>query len=240
MFARKAEGKAKDLPAEAYLHLSQPQKFMPRVFRQDKVVKITDAALMFDERGGGRLALGPKSTVTEGGSYTDWQPLFLFDPVAALERVKRHTPGPLDLAVELQEEVVISGATMSEQPIKTGDGRRIFALGGEGGLSFDAVIPDGPDGEELLPRLRAALKQADKPLLYGITYYEFGRMMLLPLSLLSTGSATPSRARAEAQASKKKSAKGEAKAKVKKGDGPEHLMLSDKTFDVSALVGNLF
>jgi hypothetical protein len=217
VFARKAEGKAKDLPAEAYLHLSQPQKFMPRVFRQDKVVKLTDAALMFDERGGGRLALGPKSTVTEGGSHTDWQPLFLFAPGAALERVKRHTPGPLDLAVELQEEVVISGATMSEQPIKTGDGRRIFALGGADGLSFDAVIPDGPDGEELLPRLRAALKQADKPLLYGITYYEFGRMMLLPLSLLST--------------SKKKSAKG---------DGPEHLMMSDKTFDVSALVGNLF
>jgi hypothetical protein len=241
VFARKTEGKAKDLPAEAYLHLSQPQKFMPRVFRQNKAVKITDAALMFDERGGGRLALGPKSTVTEGSSYTDWQPLFLFDPVAALERVKRHTPGPLDLAVELQEEVVIPGATMSEQPIKTGDGRRIFALGGEGGLSFDAVIPDGPDGEDLLPRLRAALKRADKPLLYGITYYEFGRMMLLPLSLLSIGSSTPEpESESKAQTSKKKSSKSEARPEVKKGGGPEHLMLSDKTFDVSALVGNLF
>ncbi|MCY1072961.1 hypothetical protein [Archangium lansingense] len=241
VFARKAEGKAKDLPAEAYLHLSQPQKFMPRVFRQDKVVKITDAALMLDERGGGRLALGPKSTVTEGSVHTDWPPLFQFDPAAALERVKRHTPGPLDLAVELQEEVVVAGATMSEKPIKTGDGRRIFALSGAGGLSFDAVIPDGPDGEELLPRLRAALKQADKPLLYGITYYEFGRMMLLPLSLLYSGSAAPEPEPApKAQASKKKGTKGEGKAKVTKDGGPEHLMLSDKTFDVSALVGNLF
>jgi len=240
VFARKTEGKAKDLPAEAYLHLNQPQKFMPRVFRQDKVVKITDAALMLDERGG-RLALGPKSTVTEGPVHTDWPPFFRFNPAVALERVKRHTPGPLDLAVELQEEVIIAGATMSEQPIKTGDGRRLFALSGADGLSFDAVIPDGPDGEELLPRLRAALKQADKPLLYGITYYEFGRMMLLPLSLLYTGSAAPEAESApKAQTSKKKGTKGEGKAKVKKDGGPEHLMLSDKTFDVSALVGNLF
>jgi hypothetical protein len=237
VFARKTEGKAKDLPAEAYLHLSQPQKFMPRVFRQDKVVTITDAALMLDERGGGRLALGPKSTVTEGPVHTDWLPLFRFDPAAALERVKRHTPGPLDLAVELQEEVIVAGATMSEQPLKTGDGRRIFALSGADGLSFDAVIPDGPDGEELLPRLRAALKQAGKPLLYGITYYEFGRMMLLPLSLLYTGSAAPE---PEPAPSKKKGTRSEGKAKVKKDGGPEHLMLSDKTFDVSALVGNLF
>ncbi|OJT25570.1 hypothetical protein BO221_06775 [Archangium sp. Cb G35] len=239
VFARKTEGKAKDLPAEAYLHLSQPQKFMPRVFRQGKAVKITDGALMLDERGGGRLALGPKSTVTEGPAHTDWPPLFQFDPAAALERVKRHTPGPLDLAVELQEEVVVAGATMSEKPIKTGDGRRIFALRGADGLSFDAVIPDGPDGEELLPRLRAGLKQADKPLLYGITYYEFGRMMLLPLSLLSTGSEAPEPEPAP-KAPKKKGSKSEGKAPVKKDGGPEHLMLSDKTFDVSALVGNLF
>lgn len=243
VFARKAEGKAKDLPAEAYLHLSQPQKFMPRVFRQDKVVKITDAALMLDERGGGRLALGPKSTVTEGPVHTDWPPLFQFDPAAALERVKRHTPGPLDLAVELQEEAVIAEATMSEQPIKTGDGRRIFALSGAGGLSFDAVIPDGPDGEELLPRLRAALGRAGGPLLYGITYYEFGRMMLLPLSLLHTGSASPQaepEPESKARTTKKKGTRSEGKAKVKKDGGLEHLMLSDKTFDVSALVGNLF
>ena len=66
-------------------------------------------------------------------------------------------------------------------------------------------------------------------------------MMLLPLSLLSTGSATPApKSEPKAQAAKKKSSKGEAPSKVKKGDGPEHLMLSDKTFDVSALVGNLF
>jgi hypothetical protein len=44
----------------------------------------------------------------------------------------------------------------------------------------------------------------------------------------------------KAQSSKKKGTTGEGKAKVKKDGGPEHLMLSDKTFDVSALVGNLF
>jgi hypothetical protein len=242
VFPRKTEGKAKDLPAEAYLQLPQPQKFMPAIFRQGKVVKITDGAVMLDDRGGGRLAISPKSTLTEGSLYSDWAPHFKFDPAAALGRVKRHSPGPLDLAVELQEEVVITGAKMTDQPIKSGEGRRIFGLAGEGGLAFDAVIPDGPDGEDLYPRLRDGLKSKDKPLLYGLAYYEYGRILLLPLSLLypAAGDAEAEPKKAGAAKKKASSAKEEAKSKLKKEGGLELLMLGDKRFDVSALVGNLF
>lgn len=238
VFARK-QGAAAALPAEAYLQLPQPQKFQPRVFCLGKTVKISDAAVMLDERGAGRLALSPKSTVTEGAGVSTWAPLFQFDPEAALARVQRHTPGPLDLAVEMQEEVIVAGAKMNDQPIKSGDGRRVFALSLPTGLVLDAVIPDVPDGEELFKRLRDGLRSSSRPLLYGLVYYEFGRTMLLPLSLLRADAGA---AAAEPEPRKKagKGAKEEKKGKPGAQGGLDLITISDKKYDVSALVGNLF
>jgi hypothetical protein len=201
------------VPAEAYLMLPQPQKFMPKIFRDGKTVKIQGAAVLFDERGGGRLLLGPKSTLAEGGVHSGWEPLFTFDPAAALERVRRHAPGPLDLAVEMQEEVVLSDLKLGAEPIRSGDGRRDYALTAAGGLVFDAAIADGPDGEKMLARLRAGIKPSkdkdkEQPLLYGLAYCEFGRMVLLPLSLL-------------------------------KKAGPDLITLSDEKLDKAALLKTL-
>lgn len=184
VFLRKKGVSFQQLPAEAHLHLPQAQKFAPTVFRNGKVITITDCAVSLDDRGAGRLHLGPKSTVKEGAAFSAWGPLWRFDPAGALDRIQRFSPGPLDLAVELQEEVIVSGATIGAEPIRTNAERRVFALTGEGGLSLDLVIPEGPDGEELLPRLRKGLKPAKKPLLYGLAYYELGRTLFLPLSLL--------------------------------------------------------
>jgi hypothetical protein len=198
----------KGVPAGAYLQLPQPQKFTPKIFREGKVVRITDAAVALDERGAGRLMLGPQSTAKEGAVHTKWDSFLQFDAAAALERVKRHSPGPLDLAVELQEEVLVHDATLDDKPLRTTPERRIHLLTTPNNLAFDVVIPEGPDGEELYPRLKAALKPAKKPPLYGLAYYEFGRTLLLPLSVF-------------------------------KKDGPDLLTLSDKKFDLSALLGTL-
>ena len=244
VFPRKTDGPARDLPAEANLQLPQPQKFAPRVFCQGKTVKVTDAAVILDERGG-RLVLGPKSTVVEGGPYTDWDPLFRFDPGLALGRVLRHRPGPLDLAAETMEEVVVAEPVLSAEPLRTSEGRRVFALSGAGGLVLDAVIPDNPydrDGEETLKRLREGLRRSKSPLLYGLAYYEYGRTVFLPVSLLHAGAGD---AAPEPEAPKKKGAaakapKDEKKAAAKAAGGPDLFTISDKKFDVSALVGKLF
>jgi len=201
----------KDMPAEAYLHLPQPQKFTPKIFRDGKIVKIQGAAVLLDDRGGGRLLLGPKSTAAEDGPHSSWEPLWRFDPAAALERVRRHCPGPLDLAVEMQEEVVLSDVKLSAEPVRVSEGRRDFSLTAAGGLAFDAAIPDGPDGMDMLPRLRAGIKpskETKSPLLYGVAYYEFGRMVLLPLAIL-------------------------------KKDGPDLITLSNEKFNLSSLLGTL-
>ena len=179
VFARKAS-----LPAEAYLHLPQPQKFAPRVFQLGKVIKVTGCALMLDDRGG-RLMMGPNTKVTEGAPFQDWRPLYGFDPAALLDRVQKARVGPLDLAVELQEEVFLSGAQMAEDPSRESDGRRLFPLRTADGLQLDVVIPSGTDGDDLLPRLKKGLKSRSAPLLYGLCYYEFGRILLMPLSIMS-------------------------------------------------------
>lgn len=235
VFARK-----KDVPAEAYLQLPQPQKFAPKVFQQGKTIKITDCAVMLDDRGG-RLILGPKSTVTEGASFSDWKDLYRFDPEAALGRVQNARVGPLDLAVEMQEEVFVTGAALGDEPVRTSEGRRIYPLTGEGGLHLDAVIPDGADGEDLLPRLRAGLKSNRGPLLYGLAYYEFGRTVFLPLSIMKIGSPTkeaPPDPKAPPQ-KKKSPAKPSGADTKSEGPAPDLLTLSQKKFDLQSLVGTL-
>lgn len=241
VFPRKAD--ANKLPAEANLQLPQPQKFTPKIFCLGKTVKITDAAVMLDDRGG-RLVLGPKSTVVEGGVYTDWQPLFQFDPGVALARALTQRPSPLDLAAETLEEVVVAAPQLSAEPLRTAEGRRVFALGGKGNLQVDALIPDNPydaDGEETLKCLRSAIKGSGERLLYGLAYYEYGRTLFLPLSVLSPDGGAPAPA---AEAPKKKGASGKAKEEKKAperpGGGPTLLTISDKKYDISALVGKLF
>ena len=58
-------GGKKNVPAEAFLHLPQPQKFSPKILLEPTRIAVTDAAVALDDSGSGRLLLGPKSTVTQ-------------------------------------------------------------------------------------------------------------------------------------------------------------------------------
>ncbi|MEZ4295712.1 MAG: hypothetical protein R3B70_12100 [Polyangiaceae bacterium] len=196
VFARKPTpgGKPDNTPAEAYLQLPQPQKFAPKIFCEGARVKVSTCAVSLDDRGGGRLLLGPPSKAEKGAPYTDMDPFFRWDESmanSALDRVRTATPGPLDLAVELQEEVFLTGAQIADKPLRTSEGRHVHALTASGALSFDALIADGPDGADLLARLQKALKGSPSSVLYGLCYYEAGRSLLWPLSVFQQISARP-------------------------------------------------
>lgn len=163
---------------EAFLHLPQPQKFSPKDMLDGKRVTITDAALTAD----GRVMLGPKSTVSYGAPVKGFPALVPFDRDAALARIANHHIGPLDLEVELQEELVVTDYELGEAiPHPYRSELKIFPLRA-GELHYDAIVSAGAEGVELtaaLDEIRAAKKP---PPLYGLVHYEMARLVFQPLA----------------------------------------------------------
>jgi len=202
-------GARKSVPAEAFLHLPQPQKFAPKILLEPTQISVTDAAVTLDDRGGGRLQLGPRSTVRPGPAFDDWAVLQAWDPAGALGRVRGHAISPLDLEVELQEDVVVTDYAVgptTDHPFRSE--QQVVAIRA-GALELDAVISRGPDGRELaaaLDELRAP--GAERPPLYGVLHYEMARLVFQPLTAF-----------------------GDA--------GPRHLMISSAHIDLASLMKTL-
>lgn len=203
--------KSADISAEAFLHLPQPQKYNPKVFTERHVLTVTGAAIVFDERGGGRLLLGPKATVTQGKPPADWEVYRGWQIGPALARAQGHAPSPLDLPNELQEEVVIADWLCAEDKARATAERRVFTVSAPG-LELDAQVPTGADGKALAGHLEAHARRkagGKTPMpLYGLVHYELGRLVLTPLATLAP-------------------------------DGPLHLTLSNEKINLSALLGSL-
>ncbi|MCW5805169.1 MAG: hypothetical protein KIT31_22550, partial [Deltaproteobacteria bacterium] len=116
---------------------------------------------------------------------------------------------PLDLEVELHEEVVLDGweagpsAPSEHRPERTIVPIRVP------GLALDAIISTGPDGAELGEALaRMAKKNAVRPPLYGLVHYELGTLVFQPLSTIGD-------------------------------HGPDHLMISRGKIDLASLMKTL-
>jgi hypothetical protein len=174
------------VPPEAFLHLPQPQRFYPRLFCESRPVVIEKAAVALDESGGGRLLLGPDSTVTEGDETIVGLPDESFDVRAAAARLHAHRPGPLDIEIELQEEVVLRGWELGDPVPRRGREDQLVYPLRTTTLSLDAVVSSGDEGQELraaLEELRAP--EAKRPPLFGLVHYELCRLVLQPLSLLT-------------------------------------------------------
>lgn len=205
--------KSADISAEAFLHLPQPQKYNPKVFSERQVLTVTGAAIAFDERGAGRLLLGPKATVTQQGKpAAGWEPYLAWQIGPALARARAHAPSPLDLPNELQEEVVLADWSCKEDKARATAERRVFTVSSPG-LELDAMVPTGADGKTLAGHLELHAKRKPDPKkppapLYGLVHYELGRLVLTPLATISA-------------------------------DGPLHLTLSNEKINLSALLGSL-
>lgn len=169
-----------NVPAEAYLHLPQKQKFKAAEFLDGKAMVIEQAAFAGDA-GGGRITLGEKSTVRAGDPFEDWQRFLAWDPQAARQRVQAHQVGPLDLEVEMQEEVAFQKWTLDEAAERD-DGRLVHPLTWGSGR-FDAIVPAGEEGAALKKALADLRKRKRRPPLFGLMHYERCRLVLQPLTL---------------------------------------------------------
>jgi hypothetical protein len=172
------------VPAEAHLHLPQPQKFNPKVLLDSNSVTVTDAAVSIDDHGRGRLLLGPKSTVTQGKPFKKWEPLWQWDMSGARARAARYTPSPLDLEVEMHEEVVLRDWEIGAPVEDTAAELKVYPITTKDGLTFSAVVSSGEEGKELT-RALGELRKGKRPPLLGVMHYELCRLMLRPLAVLS-------------------------------------------------------
>jgi hypothetical protein len=170
-----------DIPAESYLQLPQKQKFTPSQLLEGKAVVIEQAAVALDASGGGRISLGEASTVTRGEPFTDWEQFQTWDPRSALERIEAHRTGPLDLEVEVQEEVVLHDWEIGA-PAERADGQAVYPVQ-SGPTAFDAVAAPGAEGKGLRKALEALRKKKKRPPLFAILHYEMCRLILQPLAV---------------------------------------------------------
>ncbi len=199
-------GRKPGVPAEAFLHLPQAQKFAPKMLLDRTEILVTEAAVSLDAHGSGRLMLGPKSTVKPGKKQVDWDGLVHWDRERVATRWRRHPISPLDLEIELQDEVVVSDWGLGAPvPNPYRPEQQIFPLAVEG-LELDAMCSTGPDGRELMTALKALAKpKAERPPLYGLMHVEMGRLVFQPLTLFGA-------------------------------DGPEYLMISGAHIDLASLM----
>jgi hypothetical protein len=178
-------GGRKDVPAEAFLHLPQPQKFAPRILLEPRQFAVTDAAVSLDEPGAGRLMLGPRSKVIAGAAFDRWSELATWDRDRAAARVAGHRISPLDLEVELQEDVVVADYELGEPaPNRFRSEQQVVPLR-TADLELDAVIPAGRDGVELGAALDELRRARERPALYGVLHYEMARLVFQPLTALT-------------------------------------------------------
>ena len=176
---------ADDLPAEAFLHLPQKQKFKPSILLEKKVVTIARCAVSGQPGGGGagRVVLGDASTVTVGEAFDDWQSLWRWELREACERLERFKPTPLDLEIELQEEVFLEEWEAGERTTSE-EGYDLLPLA-TGSLPLEARLDRGPSGTPLNATLtKIAAKKRGRPPLFGVMHYEACRLMFQPLTAL--------------------------------------------------------
>jgi len=171
-----------DIPPEGFLHLPQKQKFNASVFLDRKVLTIARSTVTLDEWGGGRIGLADASTVTVGDAFEEWEQFLVWDPAAALGRIRAHQPGPLDLEVEMQEEVVLRDWQISEPDERKEESLVVYPIR-SGPVVFEAPVTVGVEGKALQARLQELRKKKRRPLLYGLMHYERCRLVLQPLAI---------------------------------------------------------
>jgi hypothetical protein len=175
-----------NIPPEGFLLMMQKQGFKAQVFLEGKVLTLGPVTLTLDDSGGGRIALTDKSTVSAGAAFSDWQRFRSWQPAAVLARLRNHQPGPLDLDVELQEEVVLTdwqiGPGIDEE-----QGQRLYPIT-SGTVLFHAVVSPGLEGKPLGKVLEEwQQKKKNLPPLFALMHYERCRLVLQPLAVFGPG-----------------------------------------------------
>lgn len=170
-----------DIPPEAFLQLPQKQKFKASDFLAQKIIHIENA-LVVPNAPVPRLTLIENSKVSRESSFTEWEQFSSWDIKSALARLQNYSPGPFDLDIELQEEIILRDWTIGEPITKDSERILVYPIH-SGGLQFSAQVPLSTDTvlQKSMDKLR---KNKNNPPLFGLMHYEMCRLVLQPLAVL--------------------------------------------------------
>ncbi len=171
-----------DLPAEAFLHLPQKQKFRPSLLLEKKVVEIGPCVIGQQAGAASRLSLTDASEVKAGAGFENWRGLWKWDIARSAARLEQHKPTPIDLDIELQEEVFID-AWEPQPSVPCDEGYDLVPLLTQG-LRLDARLDRGPSGVPLREVFTKLAEKKGRPPIYGVMHYEACQFVFQPLSVL--------------------------------------------------------
>ena len=171
-----------ELPAEAFLHLPQKQKFKPSMLLEKNLVEVSRCAVSRQSGGATRMVLGDASEVKAVEAFEDWSSLLSWDVKQATERLSQHRPTPMDLEIELQEEVWLPQWAPGQQRA-TEEGYDLLSIQAKD-LPFEMRLDRGPSGVPVREVIKKMAGKKRRPGIYGVVHYEACRLILQPLSAL--------------------------------------------------------
>jgi hypothetical protein len=171
-----------DLPAEAFLHLPQKQKFKPSLFLEKNVIEITQCAISRPPTSSARLTLSDASAVQAGAAFQAWEPFWKWTPAQAAARLDQYQPTPLDLEIELQDEVFLNDWAPGPKS-SSDEGYDQLALT-SAHLAYSARLDRGPSGVPLHGVMTRLAERKNRPPLFGIAHYEACKIVFQPLTAL--------------------------------------------------------
>jgi hypothetical protein len=172
-----------DLPTEAFLHLPQKQKFKPSILLEKKIIEVAKCAVSRPTNGAARLNLGDASEVKTTAEFSEWKPLWKWDLKSAATRLKEHRPTPLDLEIELQEEIFLDEWSAGEPSSPEERDFDLLPLQ-SGPLEIDARLDRGPSGTPVHGVMKKLAAKKHRPPLYGVAHYESCSVIFQPLTAL--------------------------------------------------------
>lgn len=172
-----------DLPAEAFLHLPQRQKFRPSVLLEKKTVEITQCAVTQQSTSAGRITLSDASEIKTSDAFADWKSLWRWNIEESARRLEEHQPTPLDLEVELQEEIFLDDWEAGEKR-ECDEGYDLLPIR-SGLLQFEARLDRGPSGTPLNGVVSKMAEKKTRPPLFGTVHYEACRLLFQPLTAMA-------------------------------------------------------
>lgn len=171
-----------EVPPEGYLHLPQPQKFNPSLLLEKKSIQIDKANVSTTKLGISRASLTPDSTVSSGDKFEEWERFMEWSPKPVLEKINNHKTGPLDLEVELQDEVVLKDWQLGETPDWETDENVFYSLK-TGILTFNLSLSkkDKDESNNILETLKKAKPESHK--IFGLLHFENCKMIFQPVTV---------------------------------------------------------